>query len=155
MPHDALTPTRRDVLIGAAALGLMAGPALGQPAATAKGTVFDADSSPRTGVPNVMVSNGLDVVKTGTDGSWSLPLHDGDSVFVIKPAGWALPVDPVTNLPRFAYVHAPDGSPDLGSVSPGWYRPARCRGVSTSDCTGRTNPLGLMLFCSPIHSPRA
>ena len=37
-----------------------------------------------------------------------------NSVFVIKPSGWALPVDPATNLPRFAYVHAPDGSPDLG-----------------------------------------
>jgi hypothetical protein len=33
---------------------------------------------------------------------------------VIKPAGWALPVDPATNLPLFAYVHAPGGSPDLG-----------------------------------------
>ena len=61
-----------------------------------------------------MVSNGLDVVKTGADGGWSLPVRDGDSVFVIKPAGWALPVDPATNLPQFAYVHAPDGSPDLG-----------------------------------------
>ena len=61
-----------------------------------------------------MVSNGMEVVKTGADGSWSLPVADGDSVFVIKPAGWALPVDPATNLPQFAYVHAPDGSPDLG-----------------------------------------
>ena len=26
-------------------------------------------------------------------------MGDGDSVFVIKPAGWALPVDPATNLP--------------------------------------------------------
>ncbi len=69
---------------------------------------------PRTGVPGVMVSNGLEVVKTGADGSWSLPVRDGNSVFVIKPAGWALPVDPATNLPHFAYVHAPDGSPDLG-----------------------------------------
>jgi hypothetical protein len=25
-----------------------------------------------------------------------------------------LPVDAASNLPRFAYVHAPDGSPDLG-----------------------------------------
>jgi hypothetical protein len=61
-----------------------------------------------------MVSNGLDVVKTGADGSWFLPVRDGDSVFVIKPVGRALPVDPATNLPQFAYVHAPTGSPDLG-----------------------------------------
>ena len=115
MPHEHLMPTRREVMAGAAALALTAaGPALAQTAATARGTVFDADSSPRKGVAGVMVSNGLEVVKTGPDGGWSLPVRDGDSVFVIKPAGWALPVDPVTNLPRFAYVHAPNGSPDLG-----------------------------------------
>jgi hypothetical protein len=91
---------------------------------TARGTVFDADSGPRTGVPGVIVSNGLDVVKTGADGSWSLPVGHGDSVFVIKPAGWALPVDPATNLPHFAYVHAPNGSPDPGSRSLGTFRSA-------------------------------
>jgi hypothetical protein len=115
MPNEASTPTRREVLAGAAALAVTAaGPAPAQPATTARGTVFDADSSPRTGIPGVMVSNGLDVVKTGADGGWSLPIRDGDSVFVIKPAGWSVPVDPATNLPRFAYVYAPEGSPDLG-----------------------------------------
>ena len=130
MSHTPILPTRRDVVVGAAALTLAAGPASaqsgapsnagsnagsdGQPPEMARGTVFDADSTPRRGVPDVMVSNGLDVVRTGTDGGWSLPVRDGDSVFVIKPAGWALPVDPATNLPRFAYVHAPNGSPDLG-----------------------------------------
>jgi hypothetical protein len=125
MSHETCLPTRRDVLAGAAALTVTAGSALAQsPAAssqtaptqvaTARGTVFDGDSAARTGLAGVMVSNGLDVVKTGPDGSWSLPVRDGDSVFVIKPAGWALPVDPETNLPRFAYVHAPNGSPDLG-----------------------------------------
>lgn len=119
MPHDALTPTRRDILTAAAALALSDAPARAQPTApgqptTARGTVFDADSTPRKGIPGVMVSNGLDVMKTGADGDWSLPVRDGDSVFVIKPAGWALPVDAATNLPRFAYVHAPNGSPDLG-----------------------------------------
>ncbi len=114
-------PTRRDVLAGATALAFAAPPigqALAQAAsagpATARGSVVDLDSNHRTGVPGVMVSNGHDVVKTAADGTWSLPVRDGDSLFVIKPAGWALPVDAVTNLPRFAYVHAPDGSPDLG-----------------------------------------
>ncbi len=115
MAQEMPMPTRRDVLAGAAILAFTAAPALAQrTTVTARGMVFDADSSPRTGVPGVMVSNGLEVVKTGADGSWSLPVADGDSVFVIKPAGWALPVDPATNLPHFAYVHAPDGSPDLG-----------------------------------------
>ncbi|HEX3574825.1 MAG TPA: calcineurin-like phosphoesterase family protein [Rhodopila sp.] len=115
MAHEGLMPTRRDVLAGAAAVALAGAPALAQTvAATARGTVFDADSSPRKGVPDVMVSNGLEVVKTAADGSWFLPLRDGDSVFVIKPAGWALPVDPETNLPHYAYVHSPHGSPNLG-----------------------------------------
>jgi hypothetical protein len=126
MPNDAPMPTRRDALAGVAALALTAGPALAQPrpaaqplspeqpVVTARGIVFDADSAPRTGIPGVMVSNGLDIVTTGADGGWLLPVRDGDSVFVIKPAGWVLPVDRATNLPRFAYVHAPNGSPDLG-----------------------------------------
>ena len=112
MAHEAHRPTRRDILVAAAALTVPAGP--GRAEITARGTVFDAGSNPRQGVPDVMVSNGLDVVKTAADGSWSVPVRDGDSVFVIKPPGWALPVDPATNLPHFAYVHAPNGSPDLG-----------------------------------------
>ena len=76
--------------------------------------MFDAGSTQRLGVSGVMVSNGLDVVKTAADGAWSLPVRDGDALFVINPAGWALPLDPATNLRRFAYVHAPNGSPDLG-----------------------------------------
>jgi hypothetical protein len=115
MADEMLMATRRDVLAGAAALALTSTPALAlETTVTARGMVFDADSNPRRGVPGVMVSNGLEVVKTNADGTWSLPVGDGDSVFVIKPAGWALPVDPSTNLPQFAYVHAPDGSPNLG-----------------------------------------
>lgn len=115
MPHAPSLPSRRDVLVAAAVLTISAtSPALAQSEAMAQGMVFDAASSPRTGVPNVMVSNGQEVVRTNAEGGWSLPLRDGDSVFVIKPPGWALPVDPATSLPRFAYVHAPNGSPDLG-----------------------------------------
>ncbi len=115
MPHDPLMPTRRDVLAGAAALAVTATrSASAQPSAIARGIVFDADSAPRKGIPDVMMSNGLDVVKTGPDGTWSLPVRDGDSVFVIKPPGWALPGDTTTKLPHFAFVHAPDGSPDAG-----------------------------------------
>jgi hypothetical protein len=133
MPPDANQPNRRNVLSGAAAVALVTSPighAMAQSVSpsepartlppadqtpgTARGTVFDLDSASRTGVPGVMVSNGYDVVRTHDDGTWALPVGDGDSLFVIKPAGWALPVDAATNLPHFAYVHAPDGSPDLG-----------------------------------------
>ena len=124
-PDTTIKPTRRDVLAGTTALALAVAPVgLGRSATdsqspgasetTARGTVYDMDSSPRKGVAGVMVSNGHDVVKTSDDGTWSLPVRGGDSLFVIKPAGWALPVNAATNLPRFAYVHAPGGSPDLG-----------------------------------------
>ena len=86
-------------------------------AQTARGTVFeDVDGSGRRapgspGLAGVMVSNGRDVVKTDADGRWSLPVQPGQSLFVIKPTGFMTPVDPATQLPRFAYVHAPDGTP--------------------------------------------
>src|SRR5271166_5684810 len=129
MQHGTPSIGRRDAIVGAASLALAATPAaqaLAQaapvqaapvqaaPAEAARGTVYDAESNPRRGLPDVMVSNGQEVVKTDADGAWSLPVGAGESVFVIKPAGWALPLDPATNLPRFAYVHAPKGSPDLG-----------------------------------------
>jgi hypothetical protein len=124
MQHGTLQIGRRDAMARAGAFAVAATPlgrALDQaasgiaaPAETARGAVYDVGSKPWRGIPDVMVSNGQDVVKTAADGTWSLPVRPGDSVFVIKPAGWALPLDATTNLPHFAYVHAPDGSPDLG-----------------------------------------
>lgn len=112
--------TRRQM--GAAALALLAaGGARAARAArpfevTATGSVFEGEAGPRTasakGVPGVMVSNGADVVLTDADGRWSLPVVPGESLFVIKPRGWATPVDPATGIARFAYVYAPAGSPD-------------------------------------------
>jgi hypothetical protein len=124
MSYPPLLLGRREVVAGAAAVALAATPlsrALAQQGAaeTAQGTVYDADSSPRRGLPGVMVSNGADMVKTDAQGRWSLPVRPGDSLFVIKPAGWATPVDPATNLPRFTYIHMPDGTPDLGFRFPG------------------------------------
>ena len=82
----------------------------------AVGTVFvdenengirDAGESPLSGV---RVSNGLDIVVTDNDGRYELPV-DGDVVlFVVKPAGYRLPVDE-DQLPQFFYVHRPSGSP--------------------------------------------
>src|SRR6516162_2081537 len=76
--------------LATAALPLRAAPAQPTVAETAHGTVFDADAS--RGIPGVMVSNGSDVVTTDAAGRWSLPVAPGDSLFVIKPAGWATPV---------------------------------------------------------------
>lgn len=62
------------------------------------------------GIAGVRVSNGRDVVVTGEDGSYEIGVWDDGSVFVIKPSGWGVPLSD-RMLPRFAYVHRPEGSP--------------------------------------------
>ncbi len=71
--------------------------------------VFDAGEQ---GVPGVCVSNGRDVTRTDGQGRWTLPVNDDTILFVVKPAGWGVPVDK-DNLPRFHYIHKPQGSPPL------------------------------------------
>lgn len=63
------------------------------------------------GIPDVCVSNGVQVVETDSDGAYTLPVRDQMVVFVVKPAGYEVPVDD-NNIPRFYYVHKPEGSPD-------------------------------------------
>jgi hypothetical protein len=102
--------TRRQMLGGAAAAALIAArTARAQAPAEAAGRVLDDEGG--RGLAGVMVSNGADVVLTDADGRWRLPLRPGDSAFVIKPSGWMVPLDPETRVPRFAYVHAPEGTP--------------------------------------------
>lgn len=120
---DRVSPIgRRDMMAGLAA-GLAvrtsaqaAGPHSAADATeTARGRVFDESDSGRPGIPGVMVSNGTDVALSDAEGHWSLPVAPGQSLFVIKPRGWMTPVDRSTNLPRFAYLHSPHGSPpELG-----------------------------------------
>src|SRR5262249_19749816 len=84
--------------------------------AVARGTVFEDRRGMglrRTGDPGVagvLVSNGRDVARTDADGRWSLPVFDGDSLFVIKPPGWITPIGP-TGIPCFSYLHQPHGTP--------------------------------------------
>ncbi len=85
----------------------------------AGGRVYDAssgDGPDSPGIPGVAVSNGEEVVLTGSRGEWSLPLrnHPHTVFFVIKPRNWRPPLTEV-NTPRFYYVHAPEGSPGLDS----------------------------------------
>ena len=101
---------RRQVLAGAAAGLVLAGGARAA-STTARGTVYEDTPAGRQPVPGIMVSNGGDVVRTDAAGTWSLPVADGDSVFVIKPTGWITPLDPITQLPHYAYLHCPDGTP--------------------------------------------
>ena len=123
MTDHALDLTRRQAIAAATAAGLLAAtaPAAAQTAAIARGTVFDdADGTARRtpasrGLAGVMVSNGCEVVLTDAAGRWSLPVEPGDSLFVVKPTGWSPPIDPATQLPRFAYLHAPEGTPAVAS----------------------------------------
>lgn len=62
------------------------------------------------GIANVCVSNGREVVKTDGRGKWRLPVTEDTILFVIKPSGWATPVDQ-NGLPRYYYIHKPAGSP--------------------------------------------
>lgn len=92
----------------------------------AKGVVYNdvngngvRDAGER-GVSGVLVSNGVDIVKTDRKGNYSIPVSDDAIVFVIKPRDWATPVDPGNNVPRFYYTHKPNGSPAMkhAGVSP-------------------------------------
>ena len=62
------------------------------------------------GIANVAVSNGEDVVVTNSRGYYSIPVKDGQTVFVIKPAGYQFPLDSFY-LPQFYYHYRPQGSP--------------------------------------------
>ncbi len=102
---------RREVMLAAAAAGLgFAAEAEAAPS-MAQGTVYEQAGAVRRMLPDILVSNGEDVVATKADGSWTLPLADGESVFVIKPTGWTTPVDAGTQLADFAYLHSPAGTP--------------------------------------------
>ncbi len=94
----------------------------------ASGTVFEDRNGNRRrdpgepGLAGVLISNGLDVVRSGADGRYSLPIAEGDVLFVTKPAGYAPPVDG-DMAPRFYYIHEPDGTPAalglrFGGVAP-------------------------------------
>jgi hypothetical protein len=60
----------------------------------------------------VGVSNGVDVVATDGDGTYTLEITGDAEIFVIKPSQWRTASDPVTKLPRHFYVHRPGGSPE-------------------------------------------
>ena len=117
-----LAPSRRDVVKGGAAAAISAAVIplsrvlAAENAATVSGTVYESRSgavgrqASDPGIAGVLVSNGHDVVKTDTGGRYTLPVEDESIIFVIKPTGYAVPVD-AQMLPRFYYIHQPAGSP--------------------------------------------
>jgi hypothetical protein len=64
------------------------------------------------GLPGVRVSNGKNIAITDSTGRYELPIDDDTILFVIKPRGYRSPLNDEM-LPRFYYVHKPNGSPKL------------------------------------------
>lgn len=62
------------------------------------------------GVPDVSVSNQIQVVQTDKDGRYSLPLRDKMIVFFSKPSGYDVPLSD-KGIPQFFYIYQPQGSP--------------------------------------------
>ncbi|MFO7947717.1 MAG: calcineurin-like phosphoesterase family protein [Armatimonadota bacterium] len=65
-----------------------------------------------TGLANIPVSNGRDMVLTDDRGEYRIEVDDDDIIFVIKPRNWMTATDD-NGVPRFYYVHKPAGSPKL------------------------------------------
>jgi hypothetical protein len=90
--------------------------AAGAPAPTISGVVFeDRSGSGRRqagdrGIPGVLVSNGREVVRTDAGGRYTLPVGEDAIIFVVKPTGYAVPINE-DRLPQFYYIHQPKGSP--------------------------------------------
>ena len=120
---DEFEPSRRDVMKGSAAAAIAATVApierafaATDGATTVSGTVYENRSGGARrqagdpGIAGVLVSNGRDVARTDANGRYTLALEDESIIFVIKPTGYALPLDEQM-LPRFHYIHQPRGTP--------------------------------------------
>jgi len=71
--------------------------------------LMDQGEMPLAGVS---VSNQRQVVQTDFEGRYSLPLDDNAIIFVTVPSYLRAPLDE-NNLPRFYYIHQPDGGPSF------------------------------------------
>lgn len=84
----------------------------------AAGTIYEDENqnsimdSEESGIANVAVTNGEEVVLTDKDGKYKLPVTEDVIISVIKPSGYIYPVND-DNLPLFYYNHKPKGSPKL------------------------------------------
>jgi hypothetical protein len=87
-----------------------------QAQAPVKGYVFnDANGNGKRersekGIPGVSVTNGVQVVQTDDNGAYTLVATNDQIISVIKPSGYAIPVN-ARKLPQFFYIHKPSGSP--------------------------------------------
>jgi hypothetical protein len=65
-----------------------------------------------SGISGVGVSNGRDVVKTDGQGRYAISLPPESVLFITKPARYRVPVSEA-NLPKFYYIHYPQGTPPI------------------------------------------
>ena len=68
---------------------------------------FDAGDQP---LEDVLVSSLSEIRSTNAEGAATVPVEGRDIVFVIKPAGYALPLQD-HRVPDFYYLHYPNGTP--------------------------------------------
>jgi len=65
--------------------------------------------SDETGIKNVCVSNGRDVVQTNANGEWILNTERPENIFVIKPEGYSVSLNE-NNIPIHFYKSNPENS---------------------------------------------
>lgn len=63
-------------------------------------------------LPNVAISNGLEVVQTDGQGKYQISLRENGVLFVIKPPGY-IPAVNEHNISQFFAYHKPEGSPNF------------------------------------------
>lgn len=63
------------------------------------------------GINAILVSNGVDLVQTNSNGEYEIPVENDAIVFIIKPKDWETALNEY-NLPQFYYRHNVDGSPE-------------------------------------------
>jgi len=82
---------------------------------TFSGTVFlDSNSNGlcdqnEKGIRGICVSNGSNVVQTDADGQWTLPVGEETSIFVIKPANYAVPLNS-EKIPQHFFLYKKNNS---------------------------------------------
>lgn len=82
---------------------------------TVRGVVFDdrnrngVQDAGERGVVNVLISNGREFVRTASDGSYSITLHNNLDLTIVQPSGWRVPTDE-RMVPQFFYIHKPEGT---------------------------------------------
>lgn len=84
-----------------------AAPAIPPKPQIARGRVLLEGS--KKGVPNVRVSNGLEIVATDAQGRYQLPIEGDAIIFIQKPSGYRVPLNDL-NQPKFYYIHKPQGT---------------------------------------------